>query len=310
VDFRLPHALLEGGWWLEDQSPFSIPKNGNSFFLRSTLLSGNHIASINQVRGNWDGYFSDQLGAQQLFVQSAITAQSGPLDLNIIWQANEVVRYGLLKNLTIGSAYLLTTREQFQPEHDLRINATLFHVPLREKGPSEVSKFEYEYGYQLKPGEYKINVVYKVPTSFRKRQNQWYYQSYYGIGEAEPAQAGSLFDNRNFFFDRISSTLSQTDYHFSLKASAGLGPAFIITNDLGLSKDFYDTQPIIIYPYDTIKPPSSVFVYSNTLSITVPLIADRSALSFAFACIGNTDPNLSGTRRFSYLGSFGYFHAF
>jgi hypothetical protein len=319
MDFRLPHFLLNGGWWLEYYGKQTISQdyvytlrpinmNAHSFFLSGTYVSGNHITSINQVRGNWDGYFSDQLGARQLFARSTITAQRDYFK-NIFWQADEVLRYGLLKNLTIGSAYLLKIRKHFKPEHDLRINATLFNVPLREKGPSEVSKFEYEYGYQLKPGEYKVIIAYKVPMHLRKRSDQWYFTTYPYPSELEP-QASAIFDNRNYFFDRVSSTLLITDYHFSLKVSAGIGSAFIISDDLGLSKDLYDTNYLYLSPFVRIKLPPSIISYSNTLSITVPLIADRSSLSFAFACMGKTEPDHFNTRGFNYLASIGYFHAF
>lgn len=263
-----------------------------------TFLSSKHIESINQVRGNWDGYFSDQLGTNQFlsrsFAQGYLEGGMAPS-----WQMKESVLFGLLPQMTLGLNYSVNLNADETTQQDLAISTMLSNIPLREQGPSEVSKFDYVYGFLLKPGEFKGKVRYCLPvfdTRYYWRNYAWNTDVYYSLPFYDPASIqGFKFrpsTNRTFLFDALSQKpgekMPEEFYNFSLKATAGLGSnkktRAMGTITLGLSNS-------TIYWGYNIRHSLRLTSYYSSFYFTISRIVNVSSIIFGTAVYGSVPEN-------------------
>lgn len=345
ADYRLPHVQISPGWLFRqkriihyhyDSLTFQTTSDYethsvNELFLEGTCISGHHIESAGQVRGNWDGYFSDLPGPLQLLSKTRVSCSFTPGDTfyryyrrqlmndvlwwdegvqtlikgHPLWSASQGLRFGLLPMLTLGSDYGLLSNDGMLPQHRLFASATISNVKLRGKGPSEVSKFEYEYGYLLKEKEFKVSARYLLP--FTKPDTR-YIGTVSLSSDITAETVGNGYWPYSFFFAPPSSGLftgsfeqSLRGYDFVLSASACASAAngkgrVIVSNSLGLST--FDL-------YDFMDGEYSTTFISDNISFLVPAL-DRSAFSFGFQAMGQTDKHVSGLNSFYCVIYFSY----
>jgi hypothetical protein len=187
------------------------------------------------------------------------------------------------------------------PVYDLFLDAIAMNIPLREKGPAEVSGFEYLYGYLPRRGQARFEASLRIPLQKRSVYN-----------DAPPslfqnAASGSvlglaltdrqLLDQQWMQIDPIGSKFASDDFFF--KFSVGITDAMVISNSFDLRTDHY-----LISDYGIYSRPASVNS-SNTLwadglgfSYIRP---DEWALTMGISFFGQTDARVSGRDKNDFL---------
>ena len=338
-DYRLPHFQLSPGWLLKQRSIENVnyeyeTRSLHELFLEGTFVSGHHVGSVDQVRGNWDGSFSDMLGPLQLLGRTSVSSSFTPNDTffhlsqypfsntyflqdewvpplfrgHLLWSASQNLRFGLLPDLTLGSDYNLLSQDGMKPRHHLSVNATFSNFTPREKGPSEVSKFEYAYGHLPREKEFKVSARYRLPIT---AASSMLYGGPISLSSYTTAETiGNGFWPYNFFFSPAAFGAAAGSYEwppqgydFVLSASVGAGwekGRLVASNALGIADiDVYDWWSGGTH---------STTIISDNISFTVPMF-DRSAFSFGFQGSGQTDKNATGLDSFYCIIYFNFFRA-
>jgi len=176
LEYRLPMFATKGGYQFTSgySNNYIYTSNGNlvpsetpnvtsnTFFLDASYLLGTHISSLSQVNGNFDGYFTPILGERQLYVHAfSVLDFTSNLYLQSYQtlQVQNVVRYGVTPFLTIGQYGSIQFFEGSM-SGNIALNFTITNIPLRTRGPEAVSKFEYQFGYWPRAGEFRIDGSY------------------------------------------------------------------------------------------------------------------------------------------------------
>lgn len=159
-----------GGWW--SSSDFSSSPGPDGSLLSKSrnwgvhgyagFLGGDRGLTGNEVAGNWNGFFSPQLGAGQLDVEDTIHYFPGDAhsSLELVGSA----RYGLMAPLTIGMLYDFYSSNGEKGQW-VALEASLSNIPLRTLGPGQVSPVEYELGFLPKGGQGRVTAQWRLPTS-------------------------------------------------------------------------------------------------------------------------------------------------
>lgn len=163
-------SLRAGGWWSSsdassdpgpDASLLSKSKNWG-FHGYAGFLGGHRDLSAAEVAGNWNGFFTPQLGAGQLDIEDTIHYFPG--DANSALELVGSVRYGLIDPLTLGMNYAFYSSNGSSGRW-IALEASLSNIPLRAQGPGQVSPVEYEFGILPKAGEGRVTAQWRLPTS-------------------------------------------------------------------------------------------------------------------------------------------------
>jgi len=126
------------------------------------FLGGGHAPAAGEVAGNWNGFFDRQLQVSQYDIEDSLYrfSQEGAADQ---WILHGSARYGALEDFTIGLDYDVSfvggAKSTFY------LTGCLSTVPVRSKGPGQVSPLEYQLGILPKQGEGRLLTTIRLPGS-------------------------------------------------------------------------------------------------------------------------------------------------
>jgi hypothetical protein len=159
----------------------------NNFFLRLSagFLSGEHIQQFQNVAGNWDGFFSQVLGSNQMLNTVGVeiapsqvrknslqtipfglygfmvpySIDSTPAEIDM----DQKTRYGFLDYFEAEEEFHPILQSQTTPTFDASLQLAFNNVPLRNYGPEKATNQEYFHGLSLRQSEIFGFVRYRVP---------------------------------------------------------------------------------------------------------------------------------------------------
>jgi len=294
------------------------------FAASAAYLFGKRITNSRQLLGNFDRFFSSTLGKGQFLGEAGIDYTVYNMSSANSFTFQEQFSSGLLKYLTVGEQYSLRTNSWSNAINDLSINATLCNIPLREKGPSEVSTFEYTFGSVLKKGECKATFgisilkqaslsayyprpIYELmidsslvspinfPGSIGSLLNNTVQSNRYGLNNRSmlPKNGVNFFNITAGITDRtkLTNNFSYSVNHFSYMGNSPnnstltfIDKNFIYTDQLAFSFLFF--RQVMTEKDD--------FGISDQHILTSSLAANKM-LSFIINVFGQSDKNMSGS---------------
>jgi hypothetical protein len=214
---------------------YSFKTFRNSIYSDFSIITGNHVSSLAEVNGNWDGYFSPLLGNRQFLahLHPEMEFIRYPSRIEPFFTLDHNLNYGCSPWLTIGEKGDLRAARQSTVVMDFSLTATLSNIPLRTRGPEQVSKFEYVFGYWPRKGEFRIDAEAKLPLPTR---------SLYHLPTTSIIRSVSNnVLNRLYNFNRLEvfsntsiSGYNQSaleDYDHRLKITFGVASSCILSND-------------------------------------------------------------------------------
>jgi hypothetical protein len=328
--FRVKNISLTTGY-LYQRDYWRLPRHalyGNEFYTKADYILGNSISTIKEVEGNWDSFFKPLLGGHQLHATLGFSVQRMHQDKNGIkvdgskhsnTEYFNSLRYGLTKWMTIGEDFSYSGSYNYS----LRVHTTLMNIPHRTYGPSEASKFEYNFGLWPNKGQVRIDCEYKIPAN----------KAYYLSEKSEPTlvllskRSGRsiIIVDPNDFADTIlpsvvsnlsdtKGILHQHDFYFNL--ATGLWKNAFVSNSFE-----YRIDKILIPHYgflsefgDDFKTIDSTEARENIIfadNLTFAFGNPKKNLFFiAFTCFGQTDKRLTAQEKIDFMVSAVYEQAF
>lgn len=122
-------------------------------------MFGRRNLQFAHVNGNYDGYFTRQLGKGQIYLQHQ--TQSRPYESNKrVLEYISSVQLGVHDLATLGATHNLTTQGE---NHSLTFSALFSSIPLRTEGPYDVSDMEYLWGPIPAPGHWRLSAQWRTP---------------------------------------------------------------------------------------------------------------------------------------------------
>ncbi|MBN1757953.1 MAG: hypothetical protein JW863_06540 [Chitinispirillaceae bacterium] len=204
-----------------------------------TFITGKRIRSLAEVNGNWDGYFSPRLGSRQFlayFHPEGVFTRSSDREDTRTFTLDNTLRFGCTPFLTIGEQGRIRVSTAAQPLYDVSLTATLSNIPLRTRGPEQVSKFEYTFGYWPRKGEFRIDGTIGLPLP---RFNQHAYSPLPVLEHLSNGTVNTIYD-----FDPLNSLSPAAvsgynrpfidDYDHRLTIAAGITGNFILSNEFDM----------------------------------------------------------------------------
>jgi hypothetical protein len=239
----------------------------NNFFSDFTLLIGNQISSLDQVNGNWDGFFSPILGKKQFLahIKPEINFYKHQSNNDVSFTFNHDIHFGL-RYVTIGESGKIISSSYKTPSFINSLTATLSNIALRTRGPEQVSKFEYTFGYWPRKGEFRIDATFRFPIKNVLERSQITTSQ-----KTHILNLDDLFNNprsyvNEFFNDRNNYETSIIDYDHRLKISVGISDFFNISNDFTFKTDYDGYQARYAYMGGYLLPENNK-KFSNQFSI-------------------------------------------
>jgi len=114
-------------------------------------------------------------------------------------------------------------------------------MPLRSHVPESVSKFEYQFGYWPKPGEFSINTKLRIPSGGGNRIYSSPDSSSAVIRFYPFIEPNHTMDTRNSF--TLNSSVSSSDEMANIRVSLVVGlKQCIFSNDLTACNRLYDIR--------------------------------------------------------------------
>lgn len=251
LDFRLPQLQLTLSdhvfhYERSDTSSLMIPPSisditNHDFNLSAFLLLGKRNLTLNNVAGNWDHYYSSQLGKNQ-FSMSANLNPNFINDVDTISHDTSItvaphyslsLGYGIHDEVTVKLSYQKpSTPEEnglsrwIEPGY-FRVGLEAGNKPLRTQGPHEVSSMEYEFGPVLEKRQFRLSASATIPKLLNSISS-FYYPSLadYALHNASDPMI-DLVNQRDLM------AVNQGD--LSVHASVGLGRHL----QSGLRMDYY-----------------------------------------------------------------------
>lgn len=161
-EWRTPFSTMQAGYRYLDRF-----FQQHTIQLSGTYLTGPYTTSFSEVNGNWDGTFSPLLHARQFMIQlhCRYLLKDSYLPTNQAVLLNNDIRYGITNFFTIGYAGSLNIQKNGNPLFIAVPGIHLSNIPRRTRGPTEVTPFEYQFGYWPRHGEYQLAISYKLPLN-------------------------------------------------------------------------------------------------------------------------------------------------
>lgn len=146
--------------------------------LSAACVTGNRITKINEIKGNWDRFFSQWLSDGQLLNQfkleyipsRKIRSYYSDHGFNEIFDStssrfelNQQTKFGVFKYLEIGDFFKFVAEQGVKPHYRLGINIASCNIPLREYGPDSACDQEYFYGIKLRKNQYFLSLIWFIP---------------------------------------------------------------------------------------------------------------------------------------------------
>ncbi len=274
-------------------------------------ILGKRIQSINQVRGNWDGYFTPYLGHHQLLTQLSLKYAYSPGDVDIRrYTLDNGIHFGLFKFCSIGERFRFKTGDYLKNSYDLTIDLTCMNIPLREKGPSQVSKFEYMSGFLPDSNKVRVDIQFRIPIQRLIK----YYPSPEDIWDLMAEEVSMTMSPLDYFdperldserkmsqYDPFSGILRNRDFSFRFIVGLARNSAISNTFELRVDKFAEVDNPIINDPwqeeYETL---SKNVLYVNSFGISTGK-PDRSRYTVMGTIFGQTDDNVDSGEKAAFI---------
>jgi hypothetical protein len=165
AEFRLPLLWVAGRAYGTDYRAWGDvgESDGYAVDANAGLLLGLRKMQFSEVEGNYDGFFSSQLGAGQIYVQQYFTQEQNSADSHRNYSLTDIAQVGLASWLTVGASYHKVHNADIQDDHSLDVMAQFSNIPLRTEGPYDVADMEYLWGYVVKPGDWRVLARWTTP---------------------------------------------------------------------------------------------------------------------------------------------------
>jgi len=124
-------------------------------------IGGGIRPSGKEVAGNWNGFFSPQMPQGQFDLEDSLFVY--PQEDGNDVQVRGSMRYGALDGASLGLDYDVDMGGGVFSS--LYLTTCLSNIPVRAKGPSEVSPLEYQLGYLPKAREVRLMMDVLLPGS-------------------------------------------------------------------------------------------------------------------------------------------------
>jgi len=241
LDFRLPQlqlTLSDHVFHFErsDTSSLMIPPSisditDHDFNLSAFLLLGKRNLTLNNVAGNWDHYYSSQLGKKQFSLSANLNPNfindvdtiSHDTSITVAPHYSLSLGYGIHDEVTVKLSYQKppTPMEDglsrwIEPGY-FRVGLEAGNKPLRTQGPHEVSRMEYEFGPVLEKKQFRLSASATIPKLLNSISS-FYYPSNYTSEYASISVSNPIVD---LVSQRDLMAVNQGD--LSVHASVGLG---------------------------------------------------------------------------------------
>jgi hypothetical protein len=287
--------------------------NTHMISANGAYILGSSIGSVREIEGNWDGFFTQQMGKNQLFASIGLDYNIAPdKSASDYFGLGNSLKFGLLKTLTIGENFLLSHYEGGDPKVNLELTVHFMNIPHRTYGPSGASKFEYVFGLWPKQGQLRIDLTYKLPfnndeLSYGEPQPVLQLMSndlLNGITMVEnPFTYSSSFTSpfQNSSFD---GNLNNHDLYF--KILAGVAPKVILADIFEFRIDkintfyYYDDAWGNPFESEDDSETKNNFIYTNNFMAAFG-DPDRILFILSFNLFGQSDERINGKDKFDFL---------
>jgi hypothetical protein len=309
IHFRYGNLAVNGGYSLIGNLGKTSGKM-RSISVDGSYIKGNCIGSVTEVEGNWDDFFTAQMGEHQLYATMG-------LDFNIptfnnaqkYFELSNSLKYGLSSVLTIGENISLSGYDG-TTNVNLELTALLSNIPHREYGPSEASKFEYIFGLWPEEGQVLLDLSYRLPfkkdTYFYQYQSTGY-QTYSSLLRLINHTENPEFSTSQLRvpFDNSSADVVLADRDLHLKIMVGVARKVTLANVFEFRIDQHSG-----YYYRTDMNGNIIdfidghgdknFVYANKF---LTAIGDPKRILTVLSCqiFGQSDDRVNGKDKFDFI---------
>lgn len=192
AEFRLSRLWVAGSAWQSNMGTLEEANTVSDYTASSDVglvLGPSRSLQFTQVEGNYDGFFTPQLGMGQILLRNRSNSQPG--DNGRILDFTSELSAGALDELTLGATHHMD-RHAASPDHSLSLHAVYSNIPLRTDGPYDVTDMEYLWGYLFQPGDWRISCNWITPLLSPREEVGVIYSPIYRYTNYDAPRFGSF----------------------------------------------------------------------------------------------------------------------